>query len=272
MKIAYTGWTWLTHHKDNYQWEFEQFLKEVAELGYDSVENFAFITKYFDNDADAVNSLLKKYKLDLVNMYFHFSEDPAADYDAAVNYIPFMKKTGVKFMNMQVKMYQENPGEQPFNEDKVLNAAKLSNRIGGLLKEHGIVPCFHPHWGTAIFTQKEIDLYDRNVDHDLVKLCIDTAHTALAGMDPVKTIEQYSNRIGYIHFKDLDPDVSICPERPLKRFLPLGYGTIDFNGVYKALKAIGYDGVICVELDNPPVCNYHAAMVSRQYIRSVLSL
>ena len=36
MKIAYTGWTWLVNHEDNYRWEFEQFLKEVADLGYDS--------------------------------------------------------------------------------------------------------------------------------------------------------------------------------------------------------------------------------------------
>ena len=47
MKIAYTGWTWLINHEDNYKWEFEQFLKEVSDLGYEAVENFAFITKYF---------------------------------------------------------------------------------------------------------------------------------------------------------------------------------------------------------------------------------
>ena len=52
MKIAYTGWTWLIHHQDNQRYEFEQFLKEVADLGYDA-ENFAFITKYFENDAQA---------------------------------------------------------------------------------------------------------------------------------------------------------------------------------------------------------------------------
>jgi len=58
----------------------------------------------------------------------------------------------------------------------------------------------------------------------------------------------------------------------MHRFRPLGYGTIDFKGVYNVLKNNGYDGVICVELDNPPVCNYKAAMDSRIYLRNVIGI
>ena len=36
MQIAYTGWTWLVHHEDNYRFEFEQFLKAMRDLGYPS--------------------------------------------------------------------------------------------------------------------------------------------------------------------------------------------------------------------------------------------
>ena len=273
MRIAYTGWTWLTHHKDNYRWEFEQFLKEVSYLGYDSVENFAFITDYFDSDADAVNALLKKYNLDLVNMYLHFKDTPEIDYEKAVNFAEFMKKTKTPFMNLQGNMYEgDGAGNHPTDEAKIKGYAELSNKIGKLCKPAGITPCFHPHWGTPVFTEAEIDIYEKYVDHDTVKLCIDTAHTALAGMDPVKIIEKYGDLIGYMHLKDLDPDVTIRPERPLVRFLPLGQGTIDFSGVVKALKKAGYDGVLCVELDNSPVCNFKSAMDSREYIRGVLHM
>ena len=57
MKVAYTGWTWLITMRIITKYEFEQFLKEVSDLGYEAVENFAFITKYFDNDANAVKDL-----------------------------------------------------------------------------------------------------------------------------------------------------------------------------------------------------------------------
>jgi inosose dehydratase len=69
MRIAYTGWTWLVNHKDNYVWEFEQFLREVSDLGYEEVENFAFIMDYFEGDAGRVKALLDKYNLKMANLY-----------------------------------------------------------------------------------------------------------------------------------------------------------------------------------------------------------
>jgi inosose dehydratase len=90
MKIAYTGWTWLINHKDNYRYEFEQFLKEVSSLGYQAVENFAFIKGYFDGDAAEVKRLLDRYGLEMANLYLHYSDDPEKDYRSAVEYTDFM--------------------------------------------------------------------------------------------------------------------------------------------------------------------------------------
>lgn len=272
MKIAYTGWTWLVNHEDNHKWEFEQFLKEVADLGYEAVENFAFITKYFDNDADAVNELLHKYDLELVNLYLHYSTNPEVDYENAVKYVDFMKKTGATYLNLQAVMWEDQPNNRPTDEQAILAYAKLSNKIGKLCKENNLVACFHPHANTAIYRENQIDLFLANTDPDLVGLCLDTAHTALAGMDCVRAFEKYVDRIAYVHLKDLDPDENVHPEWPMKRFSPLGYGTIDFKGVYNVLKTNRYDGVLCVELDRPPVCNYKAAMDSRAYLLNVIGI
>ncbi len=270
MKIAYTGWTWLTHHKDNYQYEFEQFLKEASHLGYQAVENFAFITKYFDNDAAAVKALLDKYGLEMANLYLHYSDDPEKDYENAVAYADFMKKIGATYMNLQGVMWREAPNVRPTDSEAIRRYAELSNRIGALCAGQGLVACFHPHANTAVFSREQIDLFLSLTDPKLVGLCLDTAHTTLAGMDPVEAVKHFVQRISYMHLKDVDPDASISPEWPMARFLPLGMGTVDFKGVVKELKSGGFDGVLCVELDNPPVCNYHAAMVSREYLHNVL--
>ncbi len=272
MKLAYTGWTWLINHKDNYRWEFEQFLKEVAYLGYEAVENFAFVTKYFDNDPAPVKALLDKYGLEFVNMYEHFTEDPEADYQSAVDYVKFMKEVGVTHLNMQAVMWKDTPFLRPTDEAAIRSFAERSNRIGQLCVDNGITACFHPHLNTAVYTEEEIDLYDSLVDPDLVKLCLDTAHTAHAGIDPVEAFQKYKGRIGYVHLKDLDPKLNYEPEWPGKRFLPLGMGTLDIKGVVECLRDNGYDGVICVELDEQPVCNFHSAMVSRQYLKNVLGM
>ncbi|HHT73017.1 MAG TPA: TIM barrel protein [Firmicutes bacterium] len=272
MRIGYTGWTWLIHHNDNHQYEFEQFLKEAADLGYEVVENFAFITDYFDNDAEKVKGLLEKYNLELANLYLHFSDDPEKDYAKAEKFVDFMVKIGATYMNMQAVMWQDPPNDRPMDRDRILAYAELSNKIGRLCRDNGIIACMHPHANTAIYTEEEIDLFLAETDPELVSLCLDTAHTALAGMDCVKAFDKYASRLAYVHFKDLDPDESVHPEWPMKRFRTLGYGTIDFKGVYNTLKKNGYDGIICVELDSPPVCNYKAAMDSRRYLHNVLGL
>ena len=55
-------------------------------------------------------------------------------------------------------------------------------------------------------------------------------------------------------------------------FRALGHGTVNFPAVKAALEEEGFDGVLCVELDRPEVCNFHSAEVSRIYIRDVLGL
>jgi inosose dehydratase len=272
MRIAYTGWTWLVNHGDNHKWEFEQFLKEVKDLGYQAVENFAFIAKYFDGDASAVKALMDKYGLELANLYLHYSDDPEADYESAKKCVDFMKATGATYMNLQAVMWRDAPNDRPTDAARIEAYAALSNRIGRLCKDNGLVACMHPHANTAIFTEEQIDLFLKLTDPETVFLCPDTAHITLAGMDAPKAFAKYVSRIGYVHLKDVDPDVTLSPEWPMNRFLPLGLGTVDFKGVYKALKNGGYNGVLCVELDKPPVCNYRAAQVSREYLHNALGL
>ena len=55
-------------------------------------------------------------------------------------------------------------------------------------------------------------------------------------------------------------------------FRALGHGTVNFREVKAALEEVGYDGVLCVELDRPEVGNFHSAEVSRIYIKDVLGL
>lgn len=273
MKVAYTGWTWLINHKDNPKFEFEQFLKECADLGYEAVENFAFITKYFDNDAEEVKGLLDKYGLEMANLYEHYTNDYEADYQSAVEYVDFMKKIGATHLNLQGVMWNDAPNNRPIDKKRIEEYAELSNRIGKLCTENGIKACMHPHANTNLFTEEEIDYFCEKTDPKYVYLCLDTAHTVLGGMDPVKAFAKYVGRLGYVHLKDVDPDAEgKFAEQPMGRFLPLGMGNVDFRGVHHALKTGGYDGVLCVELDRPHVCNYKSAMISREYIHNVLGL
>ena len=271
MRIAYTGWTWLVNHNDNQVWEFEQFLRETADLGYQEVENFAFIADYFGGDAARVKEMLDRYGLKMANLYQHFSGDDEKDFENALKFIAFMKGIGAKYLNLQAVMWQDAPYERPLDEEKIKKYAALSNRIGLLCRDNGILACFHPHAQTAIYHQDEIQMFLDHTDPKLVSLCLDTAHTTIAGMDAVEAFRRWLSRIGYVHLKDVDPGLAKS-EHPMQAFCELGVGTIDFRGIYKVLREGGYDGVLCVELDSRLVCNYKSAMISRQYLHNALGL
>lgn len=277
MRIGYTGWTWISNEYDNFapindrhKENFERFLRDVSDLGYETVENFNWIADYYVDDIEGFKAVVAKYHLKFENLYFYFSNDSEKDYQEALRYLEFMKAVDAHYMNMQGVMWSDAPFERPLDEKTILAYAELSNRIGKACKEAGVKACMHPHANTALFHQEEIDLYMANTDPEYVYLCVDTAHTTLAGMHAPSFVRQYGKRIGYIHLKDVDPDKSLNPEWPMRRFRPLGYGCVDFKGVYEELKKAGYEGILCVELDYQPVCNYRSAQISRDYLHNVL--
>lgn len=272
MRIGYTGWTWLVNHKDGYRWEFEQFLKAAADLGYEAVENFAFILDYFDGDAAPVKDLLARYGLALVNLYQHLSDNPAKDFEDTKRYVRFMRGIGATHLNLQAAMWNEAPLNRPTDAARVRYYAEAAGHIGAYCAEHGITACFHPHANTHVFTEGEIDMLLDETDPRSVSLCPDTAHLTLAGMDVVHAFERYLPRIGYVHLKDVDPDPIAYAAWPMDSFCELGLGTVDFRGVHRVLTAGGYDGVLCVELDKPRVSGYKSAMVSRRYLRDAMAL
>ena len=58
--------------------------------------------------------------------------------------------------------------------------------------------------------------------------------------------------------------------REYLRNVPEYHPFVDFKGVVNELKNAGYDGILCVELDYQPVCNYRSAQISREYLHNVL--
>lgn len=271
MKIAYTGWTWLIHHKDNQKYELEQAIKECKYLGYDYLENFAFIADFYE-DPNELKALLQKYDAQMVNLYGHFQDKPEEDYERCVKQIDFLAAIGGTYYNCQGSCWNEAPFERPLNEATVSMYALLCNKLGAYAKKKGVTVCFHPHANSAVFAQDQIEFFVNHTDPKLVSLCLDTAHTTIAGMDAPKAFKKFMDRIAYVHLKDVDPNDQNGSRGKMGSFRALGLGTVDFVGVVNALKEGGYDGVLCVELDNPATCNYNSAEVSRRYIRNALNM
>jgi inosose dehydratase len=60
---------------------------------------------------------------------------------------------------------------------------------------------------------------------EILKICFDTGHHSYAGFDPVAFMKRHINRISYMHFKDIDPDVKAGDRQPHRlSTMPAGKG------------------------------------------------
>ncbi|MBW2603026.1 MAG: sugar phosphate isomerase/epimerase [Deltaproteobacteria bacterium] len=76
-----------------------------------------------------------------------------------------------------------------------------------------------------------------------LKLTLDTGHAHIGdteGKRAVKFIERFSDRIGHIHVSDNLGEVD--------NHLPVGAGTVNFSEIVKALKDMGYNDTITLEV------------------------
>jgi inosose dehydratase len=125
-------------------------------------------------------------------------------------------------------------------------------------EEHGLIPVFHPHAGTHVEFEEEIDRFAADTD---VPLCIDTGHCAYAGIDPVALYTRHAERVAYFHLKDVDPErlsgalaLELSFEEAVgeRVFCPLGTGVVDFAALGAALRERDFHGWATVEQDRLP--------------------
>ena len=275
MKAAYTGWTWINAKEpEEAKKQLEQSFKECKFLGYDTVENFAFIRDFFVENPQELVDMTKRCGVELVNLYGHFTLDVEESLRIAMEQVDFLAAIGGKWYNCQHGGFGEEPYERPTDPEMLDKICEIANRLGEYASGKGVTVCFHPHFGTCVFSQSDIDYFAAHTKPEYVSFCLDTAHTTLAGINPAALIRQYGDRIAFMHLKDVDTYALSKAEGrdKMASFRALGHGTVDFPAVKAALEEAGFDGVLCVELDRPEVCNFHSAEVSRIYLRDVLGI
>jgi inosose dehydratase len=134
-------------------------------------------------------------------------------------------------------------------------------RVAEVARAAGLTAVVHPHVGTHVEFEDEIEAVLAALDPGLVGLCVDTGHSTYAGVDPVALLEGHAARVGYVHLKDVD-DARLAAARAERLsftdavargiFRPLGQGSVDFGAVAAALAALGYSGWATVEQDRLP--------------------
>ncbi len=161
--------------------------------------------------------------------------------------------------------------------------AEGANRVAqAVLDETGLRTVFHHHCAGYVETPDEIARFLALTDPRLIGLVFDSGHYTYGGggTDVIRGLEQFKERIWYIHLKDCDPKVA--DEARATRwdyfealrhgvFCELGNGSVDFPAILRWLTRNDYDGYVLVEQDILPGMGTpkESARRNREYLRSI---
>lgn len=149
-------------------------------------------------------------------------------------------------------------------------------------EKYGLRPVLHPHCGSHIEFGDEIERILSEIDEARLGLCIDTGHSAVAGLQAADLVNTYQHRVEYFHLKDADHEaIQQMRERGLTfdqalsigLFCPLGRGVVDFRALLRSLERLGFRGVATVEQDPDPRIRNHSGLTNAKesfhYLRHV---
>ena len=122
---------------------------------------------------------------------------------------------------------------------------------------YGLRVAVHPHYGSAVFREEELDRLMSCLDETELDLCLDTGHALWAGMDPIRLLERYRPRIATVHLRDVRSinSTEVCG---------LGEGIYDFSILTEALNLGSFAGWVTVDQD--PIPGHASRAVASQNI------
>jgi len=265
-------------------------LDDVARAGYAGVELGPL--GYLPDDATLLRHELDVRGLELVAgflfMPLHTREGAADAVEVARRTCGLLAGAGASHLVLIQGFTPEReraagrPGAaRPPSEEEWRTMVDTVHRLARVAAEYDLLPCLHPHAGTHVEFEPEIERVIADTDPELVALCLDTGHCAYAGVDPVELYRRHSERIAYFHLKDVDraglrralaSALSFEQAVAARVFCPLGEGVVDFAALRAALEETGFDGWATVEQDRLPTDSATPAAHAAASLRHLRSL
>lgn len=131
--------------------------------------------------------------------------------------------------------------------------------------ELGVTVLVEPEPGLIIERAGEFDeFFERHVRFPGVGLNFDMGHFFCVGEDPAALIRRFGLRARHFHLEDIAAD-------RVHFHLPPGQGVMDYASIFAALREVGYDGWVTIELypfqENAPETARRAFEHIRPYVQ-----
>ncbi|HEY9469450.1 MAG TPA: sugar phosphate isomerase/epimerase [Propionibacteriaceae bacterium] len=257
---------WFPEHPRQIPWQ--RFLNEAQAAGYHFIELGPY--GYLPTDPHRLQDELAARDLELsggtVFTGFHKGDDQwQRAWDQAINVAGLVQSMGAVHIVVIPDLWRSDAtGEalesRTLTDEQWKKLAVGHDRLGrALLEEYGVKQQFHSHADSHVGTYREIERFLAETDSRYTNLCLDTGHFAYYGGDNLTLIDAHPDRIGYLHLKQVDPELVW---EVLKNDVPFADAAIDimvepptgvpeFGPIIEAVSAIDPDIFAIVEQDMP---------------------
>ena len=201
-------------------------IAKVAQMGYKLIEFAGF----FGHSAEEVNKMLSDNGVTVSGTHTGLGE-LLTDYEGTIAFHKAIKNPIYII-----------PGHDLSTKEKVDQFIEDVNRLQPMLKAEGIEMGFHNHSREFLPNEDGIIFYDELVSRTSLLLEIDTFWAYAADKDPIALMEQYKDRLRFIHIKDGYQN---------GEGKPLGQGTAPVADVYKKAVELGIPMVVESETLTP---------------------
>ncbi len=282
MLIGNAPCSWGINYPTGNAISWQTYLDEVAAAGYGGTElgPFGFLPK----DKAVLGPELATRGLTLIgatHVHLFGERERAPELMATLRELaPLLADLGAKHLVIMDESAWYPPGKEGVLDEagRVGLLATVREAQAVIEDEFGLKASFHPHVGTAVEFESQIDRLLKETDIDL---CFDTGHHAFWGQDPLAYMQKVWGRIAYMHLKNVDAAVR---QRVLDRQLtidasygagvmaPLPDGAVDIQAIMAFLEARGFDGPVVVEQDvaeNATETPLQLAKRNLDYVRAI---
>lgn len=253
---------------DPNQVPWDRFLDEVQAAGYSWIELGPF--GYLPTDAHQLEDELGTRELQLsagtVFTGFHKGEEQwERAWNQALDVAGLVSQLGVEHLVVIPDLWRSDATAEVL-EPRVLTDEQWGKLAAGhdklgkaLLEEYGIKQQFHSHADSHVGTYREVERFLEETDPSYTNLCLDTGHFAYYLGDNLKLIDAYPERIGYLHLKQVEPDIlaeTLKNDLPFAQAVakgvmtePGGNGVPELAPIIEAVASIDPDIFAIVEQD-----------------------
>ncbi len=264
LHIGYAAITWGGNDR--------QAIEDIASVGFPGIQIRSNSVQEFGSGA-ALKEVLDKHHLQMIALSSgNLSIDPAIESSEIAKHVAnakFLRDAG----GLYLQVIDERPKNREITTADYKRLGQLLTEVGKRTADLGVPLGYHNHMGAMGQTPEGIEQIMDAVDPRYAKLELDVAHYFQGGGDPAKAVEKYSDRLLFLHLKDVERLPAGAKQS--YRFIELGRGLVDLPAVLDALRKINFRGWGIVELDGETDQSRTAkesAIINKKYVEEKLRL